>query len=421
MRFNKRSYKIYTNILFIKDLLKFARKYIDMTDRLDINTLELSEKFVYAKKMLENKEHAYIQNCKYLRKSGNFKRGDENPSLIYDRAKAIDYCMNLLHEINKIIFYGDRKEFVIRADNTIDACKELIQGIFSNGGFIDSNDYLLMQNKYNLVPWNVTEFLVNKAYEYVESKSCIITDEVRDVFKSIFGSLYKTSSISGGKGVGHYEILMSTCFIGATKPKKGDVLIDDGINHVSLELKGKQGRILAESYMMSSGYKGINKKLRKKFPNDTQCDIDYINNPEELFKLPLECRKYFLDLFKHSWDDKDGKIQRSDIVECIIDKLSPNIFADYDNVIFKDTRAYDDLLMLTSLGMYLEQDDFDILVLSVLDCDGNIWELAVPAVDIKNMNKIYDVWHRNIYYESSYADNGRFRVKQTTLRIKKDL
>ena len=53
-------------------------------------------------------------------------------------------------------------------------------------------------------------------------------------------------------------------------------------------------------------------------------------------------------------------------------ELAPNIFENYEDVIFKDTRAFDDFLMILSLKMYAIQDNFDVLVISTLDKNDNI-------------------------------------------------
>ena len=47
--------------------------------------------------------------------------------------------------------------------------------------------------------------------------------------------------------------------------------------------------------------------------------------------------------------------------------------------------------------------------------------MSVTRDDIENTQKIYKVWNTYIKYDNNYSANGRSRVKQSTLRIRKDL
>ena len=390
-----------------------------MNDRLNVNTYELALEF-NIKKGIIKKEHRLAKNCVYKKsgttKSKSYKKGEINETLRSARTKAIAKTEDIFPIIEKALFRDEYMDPIMRHTNTIIGCEIFVTYMFTNGGYYDSKDYISIQKTYNCEPVNISNFMIHNACEIVSAAGVTVTPELIDVFNRIFASIYKTTSLSGGRGVGKGEILKSTCFIDAYKPTKGDICIKvDGIKEKH-ELKGEQSRIIAESYMMSSGFIGINSKLRKKFPNIVKKDIDYINNPEELFKLPVECRRYFLILVINSWEEK-----RADIVRTFVDELAPNIFENYEDVIFKDTRAFDDFLMILSLKMYAIQDNFDVLVISTLDKNDNIWEMSVTRDDIENTQKIYKVWNTYIKYDNNYSANGRSRVKQSTLKIRKDL
>lgn len=390
-----------------------------MNDRLNIDRHKLALKFITAKHMIAE-EYVDKDNCVYKTNTSKHKKNEPYQMIIDDRAKAIRSTLSLIHNIETAIFYDADMEPIYRDSNTIKACEVFVTYILTNGGLIPADEYLEIQNKNKYTPWNLTNYLVERASKIMSDNfDFTMTQEISDVFKSIFETLYKTISLSGGRGVGKGEILKTTCIIGATKPKKGDICIETKGDTLILEQKGEQSRILAESHMMSSGFMGINSKLEKMFPNVINKDVDYVNNYDELSSLPVECRKYIKHLIANSWSTKD--VDRSSTINTYIDELSPMIFSDYDNIIFKDSRSYDDLLMILSLKEYVMQDDFDILTISALDDNGDIWEISVTKSDIMDTQKIYKIWNTYIEYENNYSANGRFRVKQSTLRIRKDL
>lgn len=409
---------------------------------MEINKFKYEWSIDFMKHKSSEPKYLDLENCKYLKKTTNkgvvYNAGDDNPKYISKRKKDIKFGVSLYNEIETIYARGfNCKETRDRSIEEKIAIDIVLNHISKNGGLIPGVEFAKMGEYSECKTFKLMPILISWASKIICDNGGVVNNVVEDMLREVFSGVCYMSEFEGGKGTGPGEIFTQMIYIGAKKPKKGDICIDG----LLYEFKSYQARITAENVMMPCGYKGSDEKIYSEFKDDdrynkgfkidkkiikkngknveVEVPYDYTNNIMELNHCNIVIKRRYFECIISTYGkktDKDvDKRERYNISQKVFNDMKNHIFVDVDNMIIRSQRAFDDFLQALGMIMYYKQSSFEALVM-IDHTNKDLPMLYIPGVIFKlaDTNRLVEILSKYVKYDNGYSDSGRYRQKQCT-------